>query len=229
MTKFILAFIAPLWLALLLSANAIGFELNGDLKAFLASRESEFNKIPDDRKDRLKQLSDYISKCRAIGEPAKLTFICTHNSRRSHMSQLWASAAAAYYGISVETFSGGTEATAFNPRAINALKEAGFVVDALDRTSNPKYKITLSDSMNPIICFSKVYSEEPNPKTNFCAVLTCSSADKECPTVRGAKARIAVPYEDPKVADDTPGEAAKYSERSAQIAREMLFVFSQVK
>ncbi len=33
------------------------------------------------------------------GKPAKLTFICTSNSRRSHMSQIWAQTAAYYYGL----------------------------------------------------------------------------------------------------------------------------------
>ena len=37
------------------------------------------------------------------------------------------------------------------------------------------------------------------------------------------------PYDDPKAFDDTPAEAEKYDERSQQIAREMLYIFSKAK
>jgi hypothetical protein len=59
--------------------------------------------------------------------------------------------------------------------------------------------------------------------------MTCSEADKNCPVVRGAAVRVALPYEDPKVADGTPAEAARYDERSRQIATEMFYLFSEVR
>ena len=66
-----------------------------------------------DRKTLLDDLTDYVITQTAAGSPVRLIFICTHNSRRSHMAQLWAQTAAAYHGVAaIETFSGGTEATA---------------------------------------------------------------------------------------------------------------------
>jgi arsenate reductase len=59
--------------------------------------------------------------------------------------------------------------------------------------------------------------------------MTCSHADKNCPTVTGASLRIPITFEDPKAADGTAKEAATYDKRSAQIAREMLYAFSLVK
>jgi arsenate reductase len=59
--------------------------------------------------------------------------------------------------------------------------------------------------------------------------MTCSEADRNCPNVVGATLRLPLPYEDPKAADDTPEEAARYDERSLQIATELLYVFSQVR
>jgi len=45
------------------------------------------------------------------------------------MGQLWISVAAAYYGLpKVDTFSGGTAITAFNPRAVKALQDLGFEI-----------------------------------------------------------------------------------------------------
>jgi hypothetical protein len=203
--------------------------LNARLKKYLDDRKAEFAQIPAERKEALKQVSEYIRRSAASKESARLTFICTHNSRRSHMGQLWAAAGAAYYGTGgVETFSGGTEATAFNPRAVAALERAGFDIEKAPESKNPKYRVRLGEGPT-LVCFSKVYVDDPNPKKDYCAVMTCAQADKNCPTVRGASLRVALPYDDPKSADGTPGESTTYDERCAQIAREVLYIFSQVK
>ena len=66
--------------------------------------------IPAERRGRLDQLAAYVRDKRAAGEAARLVFICTHNSRRSQLGQVWAATAAAHGGVSgVETYSGGTE------------------------------------------------------------------------------------------------------------------------
>jgi len=209
---------------------------NSKLSDYIARRIGEFDQIPSQRKAALDELARYVSECRSAGRPARLTFICTHNSRRSHMAQLWAAAAATHFGTGgVETYSGGTEATAFNPRAVAALQRAGFQIATPESTSadadasNPRYQVTLATNPEPLICFSKVYDSPPNPTTDFCAVMTCSHADENCPVVLGATHRIVITYVDPKLADDTPDESATYDERSAQIAREMFCAFSQVE
>ena len=58
--------------------------------------------------------------------------------------------------------------------------------------------------------------------------MTCSQADKSCPFVTGSETRIAIHYDDPKIADNTPEEKALYDERTEQIGREMFYVISQV-
>jgi arsenate reductase len=75
-------------------------------------------------------------------------------------------------------------------------------------------------------CFSKPYDNDPNPKSAFGAVMVCTDADEACPFVPGAEFRLAVPFVDPKVSDNTPEEAATYDERCAQIAREMLYAMT---
>jgi arsenate reductase len=166
----------------------------------------------------------------ADSQPAKLTFICTHNSRRSHLAQIWAHVAADFYGlISVETFSGGTEATALNPRAVAAMRRAGLRITADDvEAANPRYSIYTSETASPQICFSKVFDSPPNPNTKYCAVMTCSQADDACPVVMGCDLRIPIRYEDPKAADGTDYEAERYDERSKQICCEMLYMMSLV-
>ncbi len=216
-------------------ALAVGAEKTVSLippvREYVEARAAEFEQIPRERREALDEIARYVRGRVEAGQPARLTFICTHNSRRSHLAQIWAQVAATYYGVGdVETFSGGTEATAFNPRAVGALKRAGFSISTSEAggKDNPRYQVHFAESAPPLVCFSKLYDQEPNPRKDFCAVMTCSQADAACPLVAGAALRIAIPYEDPKAFDGTPEEAARYDERCQQIAREMLYVFSRV-
>ena len=199
-----------------------------ELNSYVDSLVSEMAKISPDRRALLERLSDYIADHRQEGKDIKLNFICTHNSRRSHICQIWATTAGAYYGIeNLECFSGGTEATAFNPRAVSAMERAGFRIDNPGGT-NPHYSVYFSPSIAAIECYSKVFDDPFNPKEDFAAVMTCSHADENCPFIPGAT-RISITYEDPKVADNTPAEVAKYDERVRQIGCEMFYVMANVK
>ena len=186
--------------------------------------------ISEERKILLNSFAEYISKKINNGTIVNLIFICTHNSRRSTMSQIWAQTAAEYFNIpNIKCFSGGTEATAFNPRAVKAVQNYGFKVEQKDESENPIYLVYFSDKTEPITCFSKVYSDKFNPQTNFAAIMTCSHADKNCPLVFGAEVRFPVKYNDPKEFDNTDLETKKYEERFEQIGIEMLYTFEIVK
>jgi arsenate reductase (thioredoxin) len=192
--------------------------------------QKEYEQIPAERKQILKQLTSFIEKKKKAGDPITLNFICTHNSRRSHLAQLWAQAAAHYNGIDkVACFSGGTEATAFNPRAVKAMQDAGFKITQTKPGDNPIYEVTFADGITPVIAFSKTYDDPFNHNKNFAAIMTCSHADENCPLVIGASARIALTYDDPKEFDGTPREEVMYAERVHQIGREIFYAFSQVQ
>jgi hypothetical protein len=77
-----------------------------------------------------------------------------------------------------------------------------------------------------LTCFSKSYEDASNPQQGYCAVMTCSHADENCPLIPGAALRISLPFEDPKAFDGTNEETARYDECCRQIAREMLYAFS---
>ena len=186
--------------------------------------------IPTERKILLESFANYISDKLKSGKDINLIFICTHNSRRSTMSQIWAQTAAKYFNIpNINCFSGGTEATAFNPRAVKTVQNYGFKVEQKDESENPIYLVHFSDEKEPITCFSKVYSDKFNPQTNFAAIMTCSDADANCPLVLGAEARFPVKYNDPKEFDNTNLEIEKYTERFEQIGIEMLYTFSRIR
>jgi len=188
------------------------------------------NSISEERKELLKSFAQYISSKLIEEKPINLIFICTHNSRRSTMAQIWAQTAAEYFGTNnVLSYSGGTEATAFNPNAVKAVRDGGFNVKKMDESDNPRYLVTYSEEKEPIKCFSKVYSDSFNPQKEFAAIMTCSDADANCPMVLGAEARFPVKYDDPKEYDGTDLETKKYAERFEQIGIEMLYTFSKVK
>ena len=210
----------------------INLKPNGLAKMNLSSYIiTVLERLPDLELKRIQQLeplSLYIFNKISQGEAAALNFICTHNSRRSHLGQIWLQMAAAYYDIAlVVAYSGGTEETAFNPRAVAALQRAGFAVEA-GTGENPRYKISSSLGNLHLVSFSKKYDHVENPKKEFCAVMTCSEADEACPVIFGANLRIKLLYEDPKSADDTDHERTAYDARCFQIATEMFYVMKQV-
>ncbi|MEO0333397.1 MAG: protein-tyrosine-phosphatase, partial [Bacteroidota bacterium] len=176
-------------------------------------------------------LGDYLAETLTEWDEAQVLFICTQNSRRSHLGQIWLQTATQYYGLkNILVFSGGLEPTAFNERAANALDRAGFQVNSTQRQSgNPRYIVSPGNDYPTTIHYSKVYNDSQNPSIAFAAVMVCSEADKSCPTVSGADVRVPLPYEDPRYYDGTPSEEQKYDEASREIARHMLYLASYIK
>ncbi|QZK90701.1 protein-tyrosine-phosphatase [Flavobacterium sp. CHNK8] len=193
-------------------------------------RTFDFANILTERKSVLQPLIDYIQTRVNNHQEIRLNFICTHNSRRSHLSQVWAQTAAAHFKIhNINCYSGGTEATALFPMVTKTLEKSGFEVKTIADGNNPIYAIKYGKNEHPIIGFSKTYDADFNPISEFAAIMTCSQADGDCPFIAGAEKRIPITYEDPKAFDQTPQQAEKYEERSLQIATELFYVFSRIK
>ena len=185
--------------------------------------------IPKERKETLSPFIAYIQEKAQTDQEIRINFICTHNSRRSHLSQVWAQTMAYHCNIkNVFCYSGGTEATALFPMAAETLRNSGFEINTLSEGKNPVYSIKYAENQHPIIGFSKKFDDAFNPKTGFAAILTCSQADEGCPFIAGAEKRFPITFEDPKAFDNTPQQAQKYKERSLQIATELYYVFSQI-
>ncbi len=201
--------------------------MNSILQKTIASLSIE--SISEERKTVLLPLIEYLQSKVKANESIRLNFICTHNSRRSHLSQIWAQTMAFHFGIkNVFCFSGGTEATAMFPKVAEALINQGFQIQKLSEGINPVYAVKYAKNEYPIICFSKGFDDAFNPESDFAAIMTCSSADVGCPFIAGAEKRFPVRYEDPKAFDGTDLMDAKYAERSLEIAAEMYYVFSKI-
>ena len=186
--------------------------------------------VSEERKLILQPLIDYMQKCKKDNQATRLNFICTHNSRRSHLSQIWAQTMAHYFGIDkVSCYSSGTEATAVYPKIIETLQAVGFEISTIQAATNSVYAIKFDANEAPIIGFSKTIDAPFNPQSEFAAIMTCTQADLGCPYVAGASARISLPFEDPKAFDNSPDVLVHYEARSRQIATELFYVFSQLK
>ena len=185
--------------------------------------------ITAERKAILQPLTEFIQSKLSNNQEIRINFICTHNSRRSHLSQVWAQTLAYYFNIkNVFCYSGGTEATALFPMVAETLQNSGFQIKTISKNDNPVYSIKYADNEHPVIGFSKKLDDDFNPKSEFAAIMTCDSADEACPFVPGAEKRIPITFKDPKAFDNTPQQAEKYNERSLQIATELFYVFSQI-
>lgn len=185
--------------------------------------------ISNERKEVLQPLADFIQSKISKNQEIRINFICTHNSRRSHLSQVWAQTMSSYFNIQkVYCYSGGTEITALFPMVTETLQNSGFQIKTISKNENPIYSIKYADNEHPIIGFSKKLNDDFNPKSEFAAIMTCDSANEACPIVPGAENRIPITFEDPKAFDNTPQQAEKYIERSLQIATEMFYIFSQI-
>ena len=202
--------------------------MNIKIREIIAQLSTE--RISEERKRILQPLIEFISSKITKNEEVRLNFICTHNSRRSHLSQIWAQTMANYYQIeNVFCYSGGTEATAMFQKVAETLTNQGFEILKLSETENPVYAVKFAENEHAVICFSKKYDDDFNPKSEFAAILTCDSADENCPIVYGAEARIPIKYEDPKKSDGTPEMNETYFNRSLEIATEMKFVFENLR
>jgi arsenate reductase len=189
----------------------------------------EPNTIPESRKSVLQPLIEFIQLKASEKQSIRINFICTHNSRRSVFSQVWAQTMASYFGVNnLFCYSGGTECTAVFPKVIETLQKTGYHIDTHSNDTNPIYSIKFGKNEHPLISFSKTFDDPFNPESEFAAIMTCSSADGDCPFIAGAEKRIPITYEDPKLFDDTPEQDEQYMSRSQQIATEMYYIFSKI-
>ena len=184
--------------------------------------------ISESRFESLNDVKEFVQEKVDLKKTIELNFICTHNSRRSILGQVWAKTMAEYYAVpQVNTYSGGTEKTGVYPAIIRTLEAQGFQINA-EEGHNPHYEISFGKDLPVIHAYSKTYDDSSNPSTHFAAIMTCNHADENCPLILGCEKRISLTYDDPKAFDNTPIQMEKYEERSLQIATEMKYIFSNI-
>jgi arsenate reductase len=200
------------------------------VKTFFENSGQEVS-LTNDRKD---LISNIALKIYELSDKNKndifLNFICTHNSRRSQLSQVWGYFAAAYFNFqNIKTYSGGTAVTAFFRNAVKTLEEVGFKFNVIEfNHQNPKYAISFNNSVEPLLGFSKLYNDSINSNP-YIAITTCNSADENCPFIPEALWRFHLPFNDPKEYDNTEFEKEAYLKANKQIAGEIYYLFNEIK
>lgn len=204
------------------------------VRAYADLLSTTFDMIDGPHREAGDALTEWIARNHKPGATLDVLVVCTGNSRRSLLGATMGNVATAYYGLPEFRFhSGGTAPSAFNERTIAALRAIGVEVERTGReaprgepnTANPVYKVRWGTPGGPPLEaaeFSKHYGDPANPPSGFAALLVCSEADGACPVVKGASARISMPYLDPKLYDGSAFEAAKYAERRDDIGRLIL-------
>ncbi len=185
--------------------------------------------ISSDRKKILDALVVCMQNRETNQRLINLLFICTHNSRRSYFAQVWAQTFASYFNLpTIQTYSGGTEATALYPTVLKTLENQGFELQVMQNGKNALYSLKSGVNEPPIIGFSKLWNDTFNPKSDFIAVMTCGQADVDCPYIPGAKQRISLPFTDPKEYDGGAYEIEAYLNKSLEIATDLYYVFHKL-
>ena len=184
--------------------------------------------IDDNRKELLLKIANKIA-VNYNNNDININFICTHNSRRSQLGQVWSFFAADYFKLPINAFSGGTEVTAFHRNTVKTLTEVGFKFDVDEFShTNPIYRISFSDDKPSLLGFSKLYNNIEN-KTPYFVLTTCNNADENCPFIPEAIDRFHVPYTDPKHSDDSAIQDETYLKTSRIIAAHMYYLFNEIK
>ena len=202
--------------------------MNNKLKTTIEEVGQDVESISSERKRELDDIASLIVKYLSEEEKLDIIVVCTHNSRRSQLGEVWINTLVKYLGIkNIVAFSGGMEETAFNIRMVNALSDSGFEIKEIKDGDNPRYQLDYIGLENHPM-FSKVYNDAMNPLSGFMAFMVCDHADENCPIVHGMKYRIPLRYKDPKEYDDTDFEREAYSNKVKEIGREMYYLLSEV-
>jgi len=186
--------------------------------------------IDESRKELLLRIADKITDTyKSNDEQVNINFICTHNSRRSQLGQVWTFFAANYFGLNITALSGGTEVTAFHRNTVATLKSVGFSFNVQEFShQNPVYQISFNETDDFLLGFSKIFDNKANT-TPYIVITTCDSADENCPFIPEAIYRFHLPYTDPKHADNTTEQDEAYLKTNEEIASEVYFIFDRVK
>lgn len=207
------------------------------LKAHADYLTTTFNLIDESHRQAGETIARWIIANHRPGMTLDLIVVCTGNSRRSLLGAAMGNLAAAYHGMpEIRFHSGGTAPSAFNRRAVAALRDVGFEVKPTGEeaargepaTANPIYRVRWGEGFETVE-FSKHYNDKANPQAGFAALMVCGEADASCPFVKGAALRVSMPYLDPKIYDDGAYETAKYAERRDDMGRLMLAVMMRVR
>ena len=176
------------------------------------------NSMESNRQEKWNDLAQHLRKTDNKGA---INFICTHNARRSVISQSIASALAYHYGLNgIVAWSGGAEETFVHPNSIKLLLRIGFRLKEQTTGENPRYTLSFAVDAPDLLLFSKKF-DDPSSPAPYHAILVCSKGDAACPFIPNVASRTLIPFEDPGAYDNTPQADEAYYEAATRIGGEL--------
>ena len=167
------------------------------------------------QKDRLELIANELNK--KIKETNVLVFLCTHNSRRSQICEVWGSIFSLIYKKEILINSAGTIKTSVHKEIFNVLKKCGVSVNENEEIAFKNLLIKLK---------SKTLDQIDAKK--FIAIMTCSDAEKSCPIDSRSVKNINMFFKDPKVYDNTKYMEEEYLKTNSNIAEELNYIFKRI-
>lgn len=193
--------------------------LNTELNSFLGKATGEG--LSAERQELWQKAAHAVQEKKAKA----MNFICTHNARRSVISQSLAAALAYHYGIDDMVFySGGAESTYIHPNSIALLQRIGFKLKEVEAGANPVHTARFASDAETLRLFSKTFDDVSSHEP-YVAILVCSKGDAACPFIPDAKARILIPFDDPGAYDGTADAAEAYFATAKLILNELHYFF----
>ncbi len=107
-------------------------------------------------------------------------------------------------------------------------QESGIRTVRLSESQNPVMALRFSENETPILAFSKKYEHPFNPQSGYGAIMTCGSAEENCPYIAEASFRIPITYTDPKHSDDSSTAKEVYRNCCSEIASEMFYLMKTI-
>lgn len=205
-------------------------ELYPILNEYVKEFPKEFRKIPEDRRYRLNEIVYFLEEQEENKEPWQVIFISTNQSSVSQMAQVWSKVAAYHFGFQkFQSFSGGLKPIEITMSSIITMEKAGFIIYKSNIGGIDVYRIKYSYNLEPIVAFPKKIRHVKNPYENFMAVLVEENADINITNIKGTYDRLLLNYNDPVGYEGSDLEDQVYEESCRTVAREMFYIFSQLK
>ena len=167
------------------------------------------------RKKRLDNIASVINE--NLNKTRSIVFLCTHNSRRSQICEVWGKVFAEIYRKKININSAGAFKTVVHSQVYESIVKCGLVVDNKKEIFFDKKKFKLNSKTIDSLTMK-----------NFIAVMTCSNAEKSCPNDPRSIRNIKMFFNDPRIYDETDKMSREYLNTTIYIAEELNYIFKNI-
>ena len=167
------------------------------------------------RKKRLDNIASVINE--NLNKTRSIVFLCTHNSRRSQICEVWGKVFAEIYRKKININSAGAFKTVVHSQVYESIVKCGLIVNNKKEIFFDKKKFKLNSKTTDSITMK-----------NFIAVMTCSDAEKSCPHDPKSIRNIKMFFNDPRIYDETDKMSREYLKTTTYIAEELNYIFKNI-